>query len=100
MEDIIKVIGLLVIAFVLAGTCPSKSDHCHEIFNEVRANVDNAFQKLAVSLVEDSIDNDDLCKLLDLEYKNYWVCSVMMRKDGSKENLFSVGVFHKVWVLK
>ena len=60
MEDIIKVIGLLVIAFVLAGTCPSKSDHCHEIFNEVRANVDNAFQKLAVSLVEGSIDNDDL----------------------------------------
>ena len=100
MDDIIKVIGLLVIAFVLAGTCPSKSDHCHAIFNNIRENVDNPWGKMAVTFMEGVTDNEDLCKALDLEYNNYWVCSLMTRKEGTEKSVVSVGVFKNVWILK
>ena len=99
MGDIIKGIGFLILLFALATTCPTKSDHCHAIYNAVRESVDNPWGKLAVSFVEGTTADDDLCKALDIEFKNFWVFSVMMRKDTTDKGIVSIGVFKNVWIL-
>ena len=99
MGDIIKGIVFLILLFALAATCPTKSDHCHAIYNSVRESVDNPWGKLAVSFVEGTTSDDDLCQALDIEFKNFWIFSTMIRKDASDKGIVSIGVFKNVWIL-